>query len=230
MVENKRSVLTTLGDVFAYMAPYAGGTIPATDSPQHANWKRWVALGQEDSAKRGFWGRLLDKVSVNIVANQDYIQLPDNFFKRNGIYVLNVGGDDWNAAHNRAGQRLMVLQHPTTGEWICKLIGFTPTSNDLGELWYFYNPPIPTDEADPLWLDGEMCGFYALKEHFRVARQPGSMDDCRIEYENRYTELLALEVIPTPQEIMSWGSVYTQTKQPTNEMGYYTGNKTRGGY
>ena len=230
MSTKQRAVLLTLSDVFAFMAPFAGGAIPATNSVQYANWKRWVALGQQDAANRGFWARTLTPADLLIEAGDEYAVLPDDFFKRNGIYVLNAGDVDWNSPNNASNQKLMVVFDNTEMAWVVRFLGFTPTQNLTAKLWYFANPPIPTDETDEFVLDGEMCGFYALKEHFRTARQPGSLDDCRIEYENRFTELLSLEVLPSPQELLSWGSIYTHTKQSTNEIGYYSGDKVRGGY
>lgn len=224
MSTNARSVITTLGGVMQFMAPYAGGSIPASTDNQYSDWVRWIQLGQQDAANRGFWRRLLVPETVTITADQDYIDLPDKFGKVNGIYVLNVNGVDWNKPNNEDGQRLWVYLDPTTAAWKCKFLGFTPTTTvDDATLWYFYNPPLPVDEDDPLYLDGEMVGFYALKEYFRKARQPGSLDDARIEYENRFSELLSLEVLPSPQELISWGSYHAHLNQNPNERQYYAG-------
>jgi len=211
MSTKKKEILETLGDVLSSMAAFAGGSIPSETTVNYDQWVRWVQLSQYDACRRGFWARCLTKVNINIIANQDYVVLPDDFFKRNGIYVLNVNGEDWNSNGNDVNgskQRLMVLKDSTNGSWICKFIGFTPTENATGELWYFYNPPVPEDLTDELWLDGEMIMFGALKEYFRQSRQAGSQDDARLEYENRFNENLNLEMLPTPQELMGWSNVY----------------------
>lgn len=226
MASNQHQVIRTLADVFSMMAPYAGGSIPASTDPQYADWKRWVQLGQQDAANRGFWGRLLIDAELSVVANERTAELPDNFHKRNGIYVLNVNGVDWNAPNNSASQRLHTYMDPETGKWMVRFAEL-PTESATAELWYFYNPPILTDEEDPLILDGEMVGFYALKEYFRKTRQFGSLDDARLEYENRREELLSLEVLPTPQEIMSWSSFYSHKNLHTNERIFYAGRRDR---
>jgi len=151
------------------------------------------------------------KETITITVDVDYITLPDDFFKRNGIYVLKVGDEDWNANGNASGQKLMVLKDQVSGAWICKFIGYTPTETvTTAELWYFYNPPVPEDQEDVIWLDGETIMYGALKEYFRQARQPGSQDDARVEYENRFMEGLNLDELPTPQELSGWNSVYFQ--------------------
>jgi hypothetical protein len=151
---------------------------------------------------------LLIPTTVTITKDEDTISLPDNFHKVNGLYLLEVNGEDWAQPNNKAGQRLYVYLDHATATWKCRFLGFTPTETvDDATLWYFYNPPLPVNETDPIYLDGEMIGFYALKEYFRKARQPGSQDDARIEYENRLQELLALEVLPSRQELASWGQL-----------------------
>lgn len=224
----KSEIIQTLGDALTAMSSFAGGSVPGSNTTAYAQWVRWIQLAQFDAARRGFWSRCLAKTNLAITKDVDYVALPGDFFKRNGIYVLNVGEDDWNANNNGAGQRLMVLKDPTSGAWIVKFIGFTPTESATGTLWYFYNPPVPTNEADLLWLDGEMIMFGALKEYFRQARQPGSQDDARNEYENRFNENLNLEVLPTPQELMGWQSVYEHNKlSPMDEIHRSSVNRRR---
>jgi hypothetical protein len=208
MADNKRGVILTLADGLSAMAPYAGGSVPSDTTPEFDQWVRWLQLGQQDAYNRGFWGRDLVKADLTIEANDDEVDLPDDFGKRNGIYVLLVGDVDWNARDNEEGQRLLVYLDTTTApfKWKVKFVGFTPTTAATATLWYFKNPPVPTAEDDEFAYDGEMIMFYALKEYFRKARQPGSLDDARVEYENRRDELMALEVLPTPQEIISWSS------------------------
>lgn len=225
MATHKSQVISTLGECMAAMARYAGGAVPASTDTRYDYWVRSIQLGQEDAAKRGFWGRLLTKTTLTITANQETADLPNNFHKRNGIYVLEVNGVDWNAKNNENDQVLHVEVDPEDAHWLVRFVGSTPTQNATGNLWYFFNPPLPEAEADPLFLDGEMIMFYALKEHFRQSRQPGSMDDARIEYENRFSELLALEVLPTPQELISYKPYYRHINHPRNENIYY--NRSR---
>ncbi len=224
MAKKQSQIINTLGDVFQFMKPYAGGSIP---DAEYANWKRWVQLGQQDAVNRGFWRRLLIPVSFQITAGDEDALLPDNFHKINGLYALDVNGVDWNQPNNSDGQTLYVFMDPETAKWKVKFKGFTPQTSVTATLWYFYNPPTPIDEIDPIHLDGEMIGFYALKEYFRKARQPGSLDDARIEYENRREELLSLEVIPSPQELLSWGSYSSYTNTNPTERQYYRGRYGR---
>jgi len=233
-------IFQNLGDVLTGMARYAGGSIPASNSTAYTDWVTWIQASQDDAAKRGFWGRLLKKATIIITADVDYAVLPADFHKRNGIYVLNVGGEDWNSMGmdvNPSQQRLMVsLEYvpavaPETVDstrWVVRFNGFTPTATTTGTLWYFAAPTVPEDETDPLMLDGEMVMFGALKEYFRQARQPGSQDDARLEYENRFNENLNLEMLPSPQEIMSWGSVYDHKGiSPMDEVHRSSANKTK---
>lgn len=225
-------VINTLGDCMTAMAAYAGGSVPASNDSAYANWKRWIALAQLDAAKRGFWARTLTPYTLTITAGENEVNLPADFFKRNGIYVLNVAGVDWNAKNNALKQRIMVRREfqgttTKTAVWVARF-SVTPTTTTTGELWYFAAPATPTDEADPLLLDGEMVMFGALKEYFRQARQPGSQDDARNEYENRFIENLNLEMLPTPQELMGWESVYDHLGiTPATEFHRSSFNKSR---
>lgn len=228
MSVKKPQVLQTLGDIMAAMAPYAGGAIPAETDEQYDNWIRWIQLGQQDMANRGFWRRLLVPEVITITKDVDNITLPLSLAKINAIYVLNVQGEDWAQPNGDAGQKLYVYMDPDTAEWKCKFLGFTPTETVAdAQLWYYYNPPVPTALEDKVWLDGETIMFYALKEYFRKARQPGSLDDARIEYENRREELLNLEVIPSQQEIMSWSSYSKLLNQSPSERQFYSGRGNR---
>jgi len=224
----KSDVIENLGDVLNAMSSYAGGSIPAATTTAYAQWVRWVQLAQYDIAKRGFWTRCLVPANLTITKDVDTAILPADFFKRNGIYVLNVGDEDWASKANPSGQVLLPYKNQTTGVWTVKFTGFTPTESATGVLWYFYNPPVPTDLDDPIWFDGEMVMFGALKEYFRQSRQPGSQDDARTEYENRFMENLNLEVLPTSQELMGWTNVYTHTGiTPQSEIIRSTQNRTR---
>lgn len=210
------------------MASYAGGSVPSSSSPEYAEWRRWVQLSQQDAANRTFWRRFLIPEDVTITADQDYINLPDKFSKINGLYGLIVSGVDWSEPGNIDSQHIFVYMDPTTAAWKAKFTGFTPTQTVTAKLWYFYNPPKPVDETDPIYLDGEMIGFGALKEYFRKKGELGSLDDARIEYENRFESLAALEVIPSKQELVQWSDYYTHQGISRNERSYYSGNGRHG--
>ena len=91
---NQRGNLLLVSDVMNFMAPYAGGSVPGVSDPDYADWLRWIGLGQQDAANRGFWRRLLTKDDLTITASAETADLPDNFYKPNGIYALYVNGID----------------------------------------------------------------------------------------------------------------------------------------
>lgn len=224
---SQRGVLLTLLDVMTWMSAYAGGSIPTAGETEHDFWVKWIQLGQQDAANRAFWRRLLTSTTVNIpAAPNDIITLPTNFHKVNGVYALFVNGVDWNQNNNVDGMRLFPQMNPTTGLWELKMITKKlPTTATTGTLWYFFNPPIPVNDTDIILLDGEMVGFYALKEYFRKARQPGSQDDARNEYEQRMLELLSIEVLPSPQELASWMGYGAHLNKAINDNNYYRGGR-----
>jgi len=223
---SQKGVLLTLLDIMTWMSSYAGGSIPTTSEADHGFWVKWIQLGQQDAANRAFWRRLLTSATVNITAGSDIITLPTNFHKVNGVHALFVDEIDWNSNNNETKIKLFPQLNTTTGAWELKLITDTlPTTTTTGTLWYFFNPPIPVDDSDSVFLDGEMIGFYALKEYFRKARQPGSQDDARNEYENRLLELLSIEVLPTPQELASWMGYGSHLNKKSNDNNYYRGGK-----
>lgn len=225
---DQRGVIVTLEDVFNFVAPYAGGSVPATTDPEYQQWLLWAQLGQQDAANRGFWRRLLTKATLTIVADAETTNLPDNFYKVNGIYGLFVGNEDWAEANNSAGVNLFVEMNPITGVWRVRYLPEAPTAGYTADLWYFFNPPVPTELDDPILLDGEMIGFYVLKEYFRKLKQLGSLDDARVEYENRFSELLGLEMMPSRQELMSFASYGSFTNQPSSGRQFYSGRNRSG--
>jgi hypothetical protein len=229
MSDNKRGVLLTVEDVMNFMAPFAGGSVPALNDEEYLQWLRWIQLGQQDAANRGFWRRLLTKAPLTITADAETTDLPDNFYKVNGIYALFVNGENWAAPNNSPGVQLFVETDPTDGSWRVRWLPTASTSSYTGELWYFYNPSVPEEASDPIILDGEMVGFYALKEYFRRLKQLGSMDDARIEYENRFIELLSLEVMPSLQEMNSLHSYNSYLNVPTNGRQFYGRRAGRSG-
>lgn len=216
-------VISTLGDALESMSRFAGGSVPPTNDVAYASWVSWIAEGQEDASQRGFWNRLLIPTNITITKDVDYVTLPSNFQKKNGLYLLIVDGVDWAQHNNPDGQKLFVNLNPDTAQWQVNFIGFTPTVTTTAKLWYFYQPPTPTEETDALYLDGKMIVFYALTEYFRQSGELGSLDDARSEYNNRFSELLGLEVIPSPQELLSWQSYETHLNVPSKETRFYSG-------
>lgn len=227
MSENARSVLTTVEDVMNFMAPYAGGSVPAEGDTDYQDWLRWIQLGQQDAANRGFWRRLLTKTDLVIGADDETTDLPDNFYKINGIYALFVGDEDWSRSNNESGVKIFVEMNPTTAVWRIRWLPEAPTSDATGKLWYFFNPPKVEEADDVLFLDGEMVGFYALKEYFRKLKQLGSMDDARIEYENRLKEHLSFEMLPSQQELLSFASYPAFRNVDPNGRFLFTGRSGR---
>lgn len=217
--------LDTLIKVMTWMSRYAGGAVPTSGDDSYLQWIGWINETQEDAAERGFWSRLLTKATLTITAT-DTATLPTNFHKRNGIYCLFVDDVDWNEANNSAGQKLFVNKN-TAGQWIVTFTGFTPTEATTGTLWYFRHPGVLSNESDVLMLDGKMCGFGAITEYFRQAGELGSLDDARAEYNNRFEESLALEMLPSPQELTAWKPYYQHVNQNSNEHTYYTRNRRR---
>lgn len=213
--------ISTLGDVLEAMAPYAGGSVPPLSDPEYANWVNWVNQGQEDAANRGFWSRLLTKSTLDITAGEDTVTLPDNFHKRNGIFILSVDGVDWADSANELQQKLFVHLNPTTGVWEVMFTGFTPTVDATATLWYFYLPPKMVVEDDILFLDGKMVLFYALSEYYRTSGELGSLDDSRTEYNNRFSEGLNIDQLPAKNELISWQSTYQNKNINPNERKYY---------
>jgi hypothetical protein len=218
-------VLSTVSGVMSWMARYAGGSVPQESDTQFGEWLSWIGEGQEDMAERGFWSRLLTSDDFDISADEPSAVLPEDFHKRNGIFVLDVNGVDWNEANNSAGQKLFVNKN-AEGEWVVYFKGFTPTEDVTATLWYFRHPGVPTAIEDILALDGKAAGFYALAEYFRQAGELGSLDDARTEYNNRFEEALGLEMLPSPQELLSW-KPYTKFANTPNERNYYSRGRGR---
>lgn len=216
-------VIATLGEALQAMAPFAGGSVPATSDPEYNNWISWINEGQEDAATRGFWSRLLTKSTLAITADAPTATLPNNFHKRNGIYILEVDDIDWADPSNELQQKMTVHLNPTTAAWEVRFNGFTPTTSETAVLWYFYRPPILVEEDDVLFLDGKMLKYYGLMEYSRQSGELGSLDDYRQEYENRFSEGLNLDQLPAKNELVSWQSTYSNRHINTNERAFYSG-------
>lgn len=227
MATNRQAMLSTLQEVMQAMASYAGGSIPSTNDSEYANWVSWINQGQEDAATRGFWSRLLTHADLSVVSDVDTANLPDNFHKRNGIFMLAVGDDDWSDSSLGHEQGLFVNKHPTTGVWQVRFLGFMPSADATADLWYFYLPPKLVNPTDPVFLDGKMIMYYALAEYYRQAERLGSLDDARAEYNNRFIELLNVDQLPTRQDLVSFSSTSQARGQTTSERGYYGGRTRR---
>jgi len=227
MSTNAKGVLLTVEDIMNFMASYLGGAIPATTDAEYTEWLTWIRLGQQDAANRGFWRRLLAPATLAITANAVYTALPSNFHKINGIYALFVNGVDWSRPNNEDAITLFVQTNMTTAAWEVRYLPEGPTTAQSATLWYFFNPPIVATGTDIVFLDGEMIAFYAIKEYFRKLKQFGSMDDARIEYENRFKELLNLETLPSPQELKSWTSFQSHRNVNGMERSFYSGRSGR---
>lgn len=216
--------IDTAQKALSWLSRYAGGSIPPVSEPQYKEWVSWISEGQEDAAERGFWSKLLTPYEIDITAGEETVYLPEDYHKRNGIYLFDVNGIDWNEPFNKAGQRLFVRK-TDDGSWILHFLGFTPTENSTAKLWYFRHPGIITDENQVLMLDGKMCAFYALTEYSRQSGELGSLDDARAEYNNRFEESLANDMLPSPQELLSWNTYHPMSYG--YEKSLYSRNRNR---
>jgi hypothetical protein len=196
-------IINTLGQALTFMSTFAGGAVPSSTDDEYAQWVSWVGIKQEEYAVRGFWRRLL--VSTEITIDPDGTPLPDNFHKANGIYVLDVDGEDW--AEPTLSPKIFVNmeidpESANYGKWIMHLLSEAP-ENPSATMWYFAKPHIPTQTSDILILPGDMIAYGALSEYFRQTGAEGSQDDARIEAENRLQEYLSLETLPARYELLT---------------------------
>lgn len=204
------AVLSTVTDVFSFIKPNVGGAVPDDDTEEYADWLRWIQVRQEEFARRGFWRRLLKKTTLNLTSGDEEALLPIDFHKPNGIYVFQVGDDDWNEPLNGFQQTLFTeleLDHEDAnyGRW--KVRFGEPVSGDgTATLWYFANPPMPTEGDDLVILPGDLLGYAIMSDYFRADGSEGSQDDARNEANNRFNEYMALEVLPNKQELLSWAT------------------------
>lgn len=216
-----QTTIQTLGDILDFMAPHAGGSVPDEDSTEYDEWVMWIKNKYEEYARRGFWRRLLTREEITLTEGDTTKVLPDRFHKPNGLYMLIVTNDDgvgvdWNETPNSDNQTIFIemISDPDSanfGKWQMRF------ENEIEEtttaiIWYFAMPPIPGATTDKIILPGDMIGFAALSEYFRQANQPGSQDDAKADAENRFTEYMALEVIPDKSELL------TNSEQQTNRV------------
>lgn len=218
--------ISTLAQCLSFMASFAGGSVPSVTDSEYLDWVRWIAIKQEEYAKRGFWRRLLTKADLSIVADEETTVLPDNFHKSNGLYVLEVDGVDWAEPSNSDGQVLFVEMcidstDEDYGKWRIRYATI-PTESSTATLWYFAAPPTPSSPTDILILPGDMIAYGALTEYFRTSNQEGSMDKAEQDAENRFISYLSLEMIPSRYELLSFGNGKpTRTDRLTTAKNYY---------
>jgi hypothetical protein len=210
MADTTNRVIGTLTNVLNFMSPYAGGSIPSEDDTEYSDWLRWIKLKYEECCVRGFWRRLLTKADQTVTADADYDYLPSNFHKVNGIYMFEVDSVDWSEPDNTDEMTLFVeMDLDTTsdnyGNWRVRY-STAPSEDATATLWYFALPPIPTSGSDKILLPGDLIGYGALIEYFRASGEEGSQDDVRMEFENRFNEYLAIEQLPSKQELASFST------------------------
>lgn len=197
--------LLTCSDIFNFIAPYAGGSVPSETSKQYANWIRWVGVKQDEYAKRGYWRRLLKKTSVSVAEGESTYILPEDFNRANGLYVFDVEGTDW----AEQGQDKFFVSMITDdededfGRWQMEF--YEELDQDItATMWYFSTPPKPTSSSDKVLLPGDMIAFGVLSEYFRSTGAEGSQDDARNEAEQRFNSYLSQEIIPAKYELIKF--------------------------
>lgn len=206
-----QSNIQTLGEVLNAMAPFAGGSIPGENDAEYANWVGWINQKQEEYSKRAFWRRCLTREEITIEGITTI--LPVRFDRPNGIWMLIVDGQDWMDPENEDEQFPMVemINDPEDANYGKWQIRFTTTveDNTPAILWYFSTPAKVVATTDRLLLPGDMIAYSALMEYYRTTGAEGSEDKAEEMAENRFTEYLSIEVLPSKNEILNH-SQYTK--------------------
>lgn len=189
--------IRTLGDVLTAMAPFAGGSVPDSNSQDFLDWVSWVQNKQEEYARRAFWRRCLTREEISV--DSETTVLPDRFNRPNALFMLIVDGVDWNENGNSDNQQIFIemnndITDADFGKWQMRFL-IAPENKDA-VIWYFSNPPKPTDLDDILLLPGDMIAYSALAEYYRTTGAEGSQDKAEEDAENRFLEYLSIEVIP----------------------------------
>jgi hypothetical protein len=202
MAVETNQVLRTLGNVFTYVAAFAGGSVPLETDEEYAQWLLWVQNKQEEYAVRGFWRRLLTR--EEIVIEGDTTVLPKRFHKPNGLYILDVNGKDYADPDNPKLTVEMINDPNDTnyGKWQMRFVETQDTQNAI--LWYFANPPKPTEPNDYILLPGDLISYAVLGEYYRTTGAEGSQDKSEQDAENRFQEYMSLEVIPARHELLKF--------------------------
>ena len=202
-----QSIVRTLGDVLDFMSPFAGGTVPATDSTEWNEWVMWIQTKQEEYSRRAFWRRCLTLDTLSLTDGDTTEVLPDRFHKPNGLYMFIVDEVDWNDNPNSDDQTLFIemindITDSDFGKWRVRFDDEIE-EDATATIWYFSIPPKPNAIDDVLLLPGDMIGFAALAEYYRQANQEGSQDKAEEDAENRFQEYLGLEVIPDKSDLLT---------------------------
>lgn len=203
------SSVSTVGEIMQVMAPNLGGTIPTSGGAEYLQWLLAIQMKYEEASRRGFWRRLLTKDILPLRTGDTEVTLPDRFQRTNGLYILEVEGVDLADPFRIPDEQTATVQmindpeDSEFGKW--KVIFTTPIVSDYdATIWYFSNPPKPTESTDIVLLPGDMIAFGAMTEIFRSKNLPGSVDDARQEYENRLSTYLAMEMIPARNELLTF--------------------------
>lgn len=210
-MQNVTQYISNVSDVMKLMAPSAGGSVPEQTSDEFAQWLLAIQVKYEEASRRGFWRRLLTHEDVTLTKDDEKVLLPIRFQRANSLYVFEVDGVDL-ADPDRAvdGQGLFAELINTPGDtnfgrW--QLIFKKPIEASItGYLWYFATPPKPEDPTDKVLLPGDMIAFGALIEVFRSTNLEGSQDSAREEYENRLSTYLAMESIPSRNDLLRFAT------------------------
>ena len=233
MINSKQQVIETLSNVLSFMAPSLGGSVPSDNSDEYADWVRSIQTKYEEASRRGFWRRLLTKAELELTEGDTEVLLPINFQRANGLYILYVDGVDLADPDRELDDQDIwaeVINDPDDedfGRW--RLTFSKPVaSTQTAPIWYFASPPIPNQASDKILLPGDMIAYGAMSEIFRHTNLEGSLDDARIEYENRLNTYLAMEEIPERHRLLT----FTTNPQKINRSAraksqYYSGRATR---
>lgn len=209
----KRQVLSTVNEIMSFIAPNAGGSVPEVDSEEYAQWLLAIQVKYEEASKRGWWRRLLQKDdTLSVSAGDEFVVLPEQFQRANALYIFALGGAegedlaDPDRIINTDSQTIFLQQildpeDEDYGLWQANFKFPIEEDQDI-ILWYFATPPVPTSGEDRVVLPGDMVAFGAMSEIFRSTNLEGSQDDARIEYENRITNYLSIEMIPPRNELI----------------------------
>lgn len=204
--------INTVGEIMEVIAPNAGGTVPDENSEEWNQWLLAIQMKYEEASRRGFWRRLLTKEELSLNEGDTEILLPDRFQRANSLYILAINNVDLADPHREPDDQSAVPQlindpdDTDFGKWKI-ILERELTASDLVEtpfIWYWAAPPKPTATDDELLLPGDMIAFGAMIEIFRAKNLPGSQDDARVEYENRLSTYLAMEMIPPRNELLTF--------------------------
>lgn len=202
-------MLSTLSDVLSFMAPSLGGAVPSEDSDEYTDWVRFVNVKYEEASRRAFWRRLLTREDLTITADATEVLLPVRFSRANALYILYVDEVDLGDPDREPDEQDIfaeMVNDPDDddfGRWKLTFSTAIETAQ-TAPFWYFATPPKLVDSTDKLLLPGDMIAYGAMAEVFRTTNLEGSQDDARTEYENRFANYLATEMIPERNKILKF--------------------------